>query len=422
MNTDPGPALILLESVPVFCFGYPFIMAWYWMFGAFLFWLGHERNHPAVSEPPSLETYPPISIIIPCHNEAETAHETFAALDRIDYPDFEIVAVNDGSRDNTGEILEQIAARNPRVRVVNLAQNQGKATAMNVGAMLARHELLVLIDGDALLDPYALRWVAWQFTQPFVGGMTGNPRIRNRTSILGRLQVGEFSSIVGLIKRAQATYSRLFTVSGVICAFRKRALDDGGWWSPRTLTDDVDISWRIQVAGWHITYAPNVVVWILMPEKLRGLWRQRLRWAEGGGQMLVDHFGAMVKGRAPSLLPVYCNAVLSIIWSYCMIATAILGALHGVGVPVLPSLPTFSLIPEWYGVTLCVTYLLQATVSTSLERRFEPGMSRALFWIIWYPLAFWALSALTAAIALPRSMLRTRAGRTTWISPDRGLR
>jgi biofilm PGA synthesis N-glycosyltransferase PgaC len=90
--------------------------------------------------------------------------------------------------------------------------------------------------------------------------------------------------------------------------------------------------------------------------------------------------------------------------------------------PILPFLPTFTLIPEWYGVTLCMTYLLQATVSTSLERRFEPGMIRSLFWIIWYPLAFWALSALTAALALPRAMLRSRQGRTTWVSPDRGLR
>ena len=99
-----------------------------------------------------------------------------------------------------------------------------------------------------------------------------------------------------------------------------------------------------------------------------------------------------------------------------------LGTLHGIGLPVLTRVPTFSLIPEWYGLTLCVTYLVQAVVSTTIERRFEPGMMRSLFWIIWYPLAFWALSALTAAVALPRAAILKRAGRTTWVSPDRGLR
>lgn len=411
-----------LDAVPVFCFGYPFVMAFYWMIGAVLFWLGLERHYPPVNDPPSIVDLPPISIIIPCYNEAETALETFSALAAIDYPDYEIVAVNDGSKDSTAIILEGLAESIPQLRVVNLAKNQGKATAMNIGALLARHELLVLIDGDALLDPYALRWVAWYFRLPHLGGLTGNPRIRNRTSILGRLQVGEFSSIIGLIKRAQATYARLFTVSGVICAFRKRALHEAGWWSPRTLTDDVDITWRVQLAGWRITYAPNVITWILMPETLRGLWRQRLRWAEGGGQMLIDNAIPILLGKGPSLLPVYLNALLAIVWSYCMIVTVGIGFLHAVNLPILTRLPTFSLIPEWYGLTLCVTYLLQATLSTSLERRFEPGMRSSLFWIIWYPIAFWMLSAITAAFALPRAMFRHRSGRTTWVSPDRGLR
>ena len=189
---------------------------------------------------------------------------------------------------------------------------------MNTGALLARHELLVCIDGDALLDPQALRWIARAFRRADVGGLAGNPRIRNRTSLLGRLQVGEFSSIIGLIRRAQTTYGRLFTVSGVICAFRKRALQEAGWWSSRTITDDIDVTWRVQVAGWRVIYEPNAIVWILMPETLRGLWKQRLRWAEGGVEMMVDFFRPMISGRAPSLMPIYLNVVLSVIWAYCM--------------------------------------------------------------------------------------------------------
>ena len=106
--------------------------------------------------------------------------------------------------------------------------------------------------------------------------------MRNHATLLGRLQVGEFSSIVGLIKRAQTVYGSLFTVSGVICAFRKRALQDAGWWSREAITDDVDVSWRLQLAGWRLAFEPKALCWILMPETFRGLWRQRLRWAEGG--------------------------------------------------------------------------------------------------------------------------------------------
>src|SRR4029077_12296411 len=189
---------------------------------------------------------------VPCYNESDNAEETLSAAAAVDYPEFEVIAVNDGSRDNTAEVLDPLVGCIPRLRVVHLAKNQGKATAMNTGALLARHELLVCIDGDALLDPQCLRWTARAFSRAHVGAIAGNPRIRNRTSLLGRLQVGEFSSIIGLIRRAQTTYGRLFTVSGVIWAFRKRALEEAGWWSPRTITDDIDVTWRVQVAGWRV--------------------------------------------------------------------------------------------------------------------------------------------------------------------------
>jgi biofilm PGA synthesis N-glycosyltransferase PgaC len=359
---------------------------------------------------------------VPCYNEAANAQETFAAAAAVDYEEFEIIAVNDGSRDDTAAVLERIAAQTPRMRVVHLAQNSGKATALNVGALMARHEILVCIDGDALLDPHCLRWIARAFQRSDLGALTGNPRIRNRTSILGRLQVGEFSAIIGLIKRAQATYGRLFTISGVMCAFRKRALQDAGWWSPRTLTDDIDVTWRVQLAGWRITYEPNAMCWILMPETLRGLWKQRLRWAEGGAQMMIDFLRPVLAGAAPRMLPLYINYMLSVIWSYVMVGAIVWGSLRAIGFDPVPALPGFDLIPEWWGLVLALTYLLQAAVSQIVERRYEPDMLRSLFWIVWYPLAFWMLSTLSTVVGLPRALLRPRQVRTTWTSPDRGLR
>jgi poly-beta-1,6-N-acetyl-D-glucosamine synthase len=412
----------LLLAIPGFCFGYPFVMAWYWMLGGILYHFARERGLPPLDRPPELKHWPPISLLVPCYNEADTAEETFAAAAAIDYPDFEIVAINDGSRDDTARILEEIAARTPRMRVIHMARNQGKATALNAGALLANHEILVCIDGDALIDPRCLRWIANAFQRTDLGALTGNPRIRNRSTLLGRLQVGEFSATIGLIKRAQATYGRLFTISGVMCAFRKRALEDAGWWSPRTLTDDIDVTWRVQLAGWRITYEPNAVCWILMPETLKGLWRQRLRWAEGGIQMMTDFFLPMLRGRNLKLVPVYLNFVVSVLWSYIMLGALGLGLIHAAKIDILPDWPAFGIVPEWWGAILAVTYLLQALVSHLLERRYEPDMLKSLYWIIWYPMAFWFISTATTVVALPRALLRPRKQHTTWVSPDRGLR
>ena len=89
----------LALALPQFCFGYPFVMAWYWMAGGLLFQWFRERHEPMPDQPPTLPDYPLVSILVPCHNEESQAAETFSALAQIEYPNFEVLAINDGSRD-----------------------------------------------------------------------------------------------------------------------------------------------------------------------------------------------------------------------------------------------------------------------------------------------------------------------------------
>ena len=409
-----------LDALLALCFGYPFVMSWYWIVGGLLHEQKRERFEPPPGAPPRLDSYPTVSILVPCFNEEDGADETFAALDAIDYPDYEVIAINDGSRDRTAQVLEAIAARMPRLRVVNLATNQGKSTALNVGALAARSEILVCIDGDALLDRHALTWMVRRFqSDAHLGALTGNPRIRNRASLLGRLQVGEFSAIVGLVKRAQTVYGTLFTVSGVICAFRKRALHDAGWWSPSALTDDVDVSWRIQIAHWGIAYEPKAMCWILMPETLRGLWRQRLRWAEGGAQTILGLTGAMFANRAWHLVPTWLNYAVSMVWAYAMLAALVIWLVSvAIGAPPVG----VSALPGNGGLLLALVYFIQAVTSAVLDRRYEKGLGESLFWVVWYPIAFWLLQAATAVVGFPRALRRPMHARGTWVSPDRGFR
>jgi biofilm PGA synthesis N-glycosyltransferase PgaC len=405
------------------CFGYPFVMAYYWMSGGLLYrWL-RGRYEPLFANPPKLPEYPSVSVLLPCFNEEAQLEETLGALMRINYPDFEVIAINDGSTDRTAEMLDGFAARLPRLRVAHLARNQGKSTAMNIGALLARHEIIVATDGDALLDRNCLTWFVRRFqSDERLGGLTGNPRIRNRATLLGRLQVGEFSSIVGLIKRAQTVWGTLFTVSGVMCAFRKRSLHEAGWWNTNTLTDDVDLSWRIQLKDWFIAYEPKSICWILMPETVRGLWRQRLRWSVGGTQTVLDSTrGLFAEGRW-RLFPAWMNYIVSILWAYAVVLgmACWLVSLSGIDLP--ESFPVFPPLPETWGIALAGTYLLQAFVSLRLDARFEPRNYRFFFWIVWYPLLFWVLQAATAVAGLPKTLFRPANRRGTWISPDRGIR
>ena len=238
-------------NIEGFIYYYPLFMAYIWMFGAIIFYFHFEwRQQGNTEHLPELKAYPPVSILIPCYNEADNIRETVEILLRQKYPSFEIIAINDGSKDNTLAILQDFAKQHQQLRVVNLHTNQGKAMGLRTAALLANSEILICIDGDALLAPEAIAWMVRHFLDnPQVGAVTGNPRIRNRSTLLGRIQVGEFSAIVGMIKRAQRSYGKIFTVSGVIAAFRKSALHEVGYWSNDMITEDIDISWKLQLAG-----------------------------------------------------------------------------------------------------------------------------------------------------------------------------
>ena len=404
-----------------FVFYYPLFMAYIWMIGGLAYYFHYERRALSVTEPMSvLRGVPRVSIIVPCYNEADNARDVIGHLSGMRYPDYEIIAINDGSTDDTGAILDELAAQDPRLRVIHQAANQGKAVGLTTAALIASSEYLVCIDGDAILDHDAIPWMLQHFESgPRVGAVTGNPRIRNRSTLIGKLQVGEFSSIVGLLKRAQRTYGRIFTVSGVVTAFRRTALAHAGFWSPDMLTEDIDISWKLQTSFWAVRFEPRALCWILMPETLHGLWHQRLRWAMGGVQVVVKYLWITRAWKERRMLPVLLEYFVSVTWAYAM-AFVMLMWVAGFMVE-LPPRWQISLIPGWHGILIGSTALLQFFIAMLIDRHYDRHILRYHFWMIWYPLAYWMLNMLTTVVALPKVLWRETGKRAVWTSPDRGV-
>lgn len=412
----------LWQSVLNFVFYYPLFMSYLWMMGALIFYV-KERKDPAFTQPPALQEYPLVAVLIPCFNEGDNAEETITQALALKYPNFEVIAINDGSSDNTGEVLNRLAAQHPRLRVVHLAENQGKAMGLQAGSLVTDAEYLLGIDGDALLDPHAASWMLRHFQRdPAVAAVTGNPRIRNRSTLLGRVQVGEFSSIIGMIKRAQRTYGRIFTVSGAITAFRKSAVHQVGYWSHDMLTEDIDISWKLQRAGWKIEFEPNALAWVLMPETLQGLWKQRLRLAMGGAQVLNKNIDVIFKPKLNYLWPLILEMMLTLVWSYLLLLLCLLWMLSFC-LPILP-LPELQspFLPQGVGIVLGATCLFQFMVSKWMDSRYEKNLAKNYFWMIWYPFMFWLITVSASIVAFPKMLLRGEGKRARWISPDRGIK
>ncbi len=407
-----------------FVFLYPLFMAVLWMMGAVVFFARRERGERA---PPKLDSYPRVAILVPCHNEEVVIRDTIMQLAENHYPDFEIIAIDDGSTDRTAEILAELARELGKLRVVRLTRNYGKAMALRAGALASSAEFLMCIDADALLDKDALFWMMRHFLQgPRVGAVTGNPRVVNRTSLLARIQIGEFSAIIGMVKRTQRDFGRVFTVSGVNACYRRAAVHEVGYWSPETVTEDIDISWKLQLKYWDIRYEPMALTWILVPESLRALWRQRLRWAQGGVEAALKFGRDMRHWTKRRMWTVIVEYWVGVAWCYAFAFTVLCWAgtnyLPPGAWPAAMAVPT--LIPGWTGVMLGVTCLAQFGVGLAIDGNYERrGLARYLYWAIWYPAVYWLINAATTIVAVPKGIrARGKTRYATWKSPGRRLR
>ena len=405
------------EYLGVFVMLYPGVMAAYWTISGILYFVFFENR----AEAPDFDYadgagMPMVSVLIPCFNEEDNLEDSIPHLLKLNYPNYELVFINDGSRDATLEIIEKWAAREHKI-VALTQSNSGKAAAMNNGLKHARGQYIVGIDGDAVLDYHALDYIVQTLeANPMLGAVTGNPRVRNRSTVLGKLQVAEFSSIIGLIKRSQSIMGTLFTVSGVIVGLRKEVIEKVGGWSTNMITDDIDVSWKIQTAGHNIAYEPRALCWVLMPETLRGLYKQRLRWAQGGAEVVLKYFRQVWRLRNFRLWPLYIEYLVTLVWAYSMFAFMGIGLYQGI------RHGTFN--PHWFEVSSIVTlvmFAIQFSVSIAIDNRYEKGLWRYFISCIWYPYAFWIINSLTLVHGLPKAILRNKNKLAVWVSPDRGV-
>lgn len=408
----------ILDYLAIFTLGYPSLMATIWICGGIYFYVHWERKQPWPTTFTWDENAPKVSVLLPCYNEEANVDETIYHLFKQNYPFMEVIAVNDGSKDDTASRLDALVLQYPALKVLHQA-NQGKASAMNNGLSHATGDIIVGIDGDAILDYDAIGYMVSHFlSSPKVSGVTGNPRVRTRSTAIGKIQTGEFSAIIGLIKRAQRIYGMVFTISGVICAFRRKALEEVGGWNTDMITEDIDVSWRLQLAGGQVRYEPRAMCWVLMPETLRGLFKQRLRWAQGGGEVFLRYFSQTIRWKNRRFWLLMLEYIVSVVWCYSVITLLFAWLVSQFFVPM--SWPITATLLSYFGSILIAISFIQFTVSFYIDSRYDKEILRCVYWSIWYPFAYWILNMATVVIAFPKAMLRQKGRLATWTSPDRG--
>ncbi|MDT5039284.1 MAG: hypothetical protein QOE51_269, partial [Actinoplanes sp.] len=233
----------------------------------------------------------PVSVIVPAYNEKEGIEAAVRSLAGGDYPGIEVVVVDDGSTDGTADLVE--ALRLPNVRVIRVP-NGGKANALNTGIAMARHDLIVTVDGDTVFEKDSVRLLVQPFASPAVGAVAGNVKVGNRGSLVALWQHIEYVIGFNLDRRLYEVLRCMPTVPGAIGAFRRVALAEVGGISDETLAEDTDVTMALCRAGWRIVYEERARAWTEAPATLEQLYRQRYRWSYGTMQAMWKHRRALL--------------------------------------------------------------------------------------------------------------------------------
>jgi cellulose synthase/poly-beta-1,6-N-acetylglucosamine synthase-like glycosyltransferase len=242
------------------------------------------------------EVLMPVSVIVPAYNEAAGIARTVQALVDSEYPQVEVIVVDDGSTDETAHAVARL--RLPGVRVVR-QPNRGKPAAIQTGLAQARSDLIVLLDGDTVFEKDTIYRLVQPFADPSVGGVAGNAKVGNRRGLLALWQHIEYVIGFNLDRRLYDLLGCMPTVPGAVGAYRRQALEQVGPVSGATLAEDTDLTMTVVASGWRVVYEEFARGWTEAPATLGQLWRQRYRWCFGTLQAMWKHRRALIS-RGPA--------------------------------------------------------------------------------------------------------------------------
>jgi biofilm PGA synthesis N-glycosyltransferase PgaC len=301
-----------------------------------------------------------MTILIPCYNEQSILQTTIEGLKRIDYTNYEIIFINDDSKDNTLKVLDILldlgpsfirydnpiahaevrnfykSKKYPNVFVIDKS-NGGKADCLNAALVYANHDLVVTLDADTILDEEALLIVNQRFKERTIAG-GGNVRIlqgfsgtSNRFSFnlkhIIRFQIIEYMKGFGILKHSLSKVNALLVISGAFGIFNRRILIELGGYR-KTVGEDIDITLKFQDyisrnPTYKMIYIPQAICYTECPESWGDLYKQRIRWQKAFVDCIIRYRKTLLKSvfsRPVSFFMVFDALIVGTLTSYIAMA------------------------------------------------------------------------------------------------------
>ncbi len=361
---------------------------------------------------------PSVSVVIAAFNEEKVIARTVEAVLASNYPDLEVVIVDDGSKDDTsGEVLRHFSGHR-NVRLFH-QENAGKAAALNHGIRESQGDIIVALDADTLFLPDTIEKLVRRFQHPDVAAVAGNVKVGNRINPLTYWQAIEYVTSQNLDRRAYAAINSVSVVPGAVGAWRRTAILQAGGYTTDTMAEDMDLTWRIRRNGWQIETDSEAVGFTEAPDTFRMLFNQRFRWAFGTLQSLWKHRRALGRygwfGRVmlPSLwlFQILYQALsplvdLQIAWTLITVIEALMrGRLTHDWQPLPAALSSLYLVAFMYAFFFFVE-LIGALIAFKLDK--EDG--RMLVWLFWQRFLYRQLMYAVLLKSLKTAISGMRAG------------
>lgn len=350
------------------------------------------------SPPPKNENYKPfVSIMIPAHNEESVIATTVETVLNLDYPNFEIIVIDDRSSDNTASVLKDLEKKYPQKVIAFIRPKEafpGKSAVLNDALKFAKGEAILVFDADATMAPDFLTNLVYELEPKDVGAVQARKIVRNKdVNLLTRCQNNEMTMDTHL-QVGRDSVKGAVELRGNGELIKREALEDIGGWNNYTITDDLDMSTRLHIKGWDVRFCANTVVYEEGIMYLFPLYKQRRRWLEGTIRRYLEYFWDILTSKKMSMrVRIDMIAYISefIMPGWFLIEAAIL-----LGKVIFKDAPTHILMSSvimgciiGFGFLMACRYSLRRYDNISrTDALIQSVYTSAYLLIIWFPLVF----------------------------------
>lgn len=353
------------------------------------------KKHPPVIN----ENYKPfVTIMIPAHNEEYVIANTVENVLQLDYPNFEIIVIDDRSSDNTDAVIRKLEEKYDKVTALVRDKDAfpGKSAVLNDAFKIAKGDAVLVFDADATVEPDFLNKLIPLLEPADVGAVQARKIIRNKDfNFLTRCQNNEYTLDTNFQVGRDAVKGAV-ELRGNGELIKREALKDINGWNNYTITDDLDMSTRLHIKGWDIRFCPDACVYEEGIIYIFPLFRQRRRWLEGTIRRYLEYFGEAMRSKKMSLrarldMAIYITQFIMPLWFMMEVVFRVIKlvtdkidpySLHNV---LWSSLIVSAVVG--LGFFAAIRYSLRRYDSVPRMKAFKQALETTVYFlIIWFPM------------------------------------